>query len=122
MGVARRFREEAQHVQCYSMQPDSSFHGLEGLKHMATAIVPGIYDPSLPHGNIDIATEEAHQFVRRIAREEGILVGISAGANIAASHRLAREMHQRGERGLIVTVICDSADKYLSEHFWDDSD
>jgi cysteine synthase B len=122
MGVARRFRKEAPHVRCYSMQPDSSFHGLEGLKHMPTAIVPGIYDPSVVDGNIEIATEDAYRFVRRTAREEGMLVGVSAGANLAAAHRLARELHRNSQRGVIVTIICDSADKYLSEDFWDDSD
>jgi cysteine synthase B len=122
MGVTRRFREEAPHVRCYSMQPDSAFHGLEGLKHMATALVPDIYDPNLPDGNIDISTEDAHRMVKGVARQEGLLIGISAGGNLAAAHKLARELHAQGERALIVTVVCDGADKYLSEHFWDDPD
>jgi S-sulfo-L-cysteine synthase (O-acetyl-L-serine-dependent) len=122
MGVTRRFREEAPYVRCYSMQPDAAFHGLEGLKHMASAMVPEIYDPQLPDGNIDVSTEEAHRMVRRIARQEGLLIGVSAGGNLAAAHRLARKLHADGERAVIVTILCDGAAKYLSEHFWDDPD
>lgn len=121
MGVTRRLREDAPHVRCYSVQPDAAFHGLEGLKHMDTAIVPGIYDPGVPDGNIEMDTELAHRTVLRVAREEGKLIGVSSGANIAAAMRLARECSDRGERAVIVTMICDDASKYLSEHFWDDS-
>jgi cysteine synthase B len=122
MGVTRRLREELPHVKCYSVQPDSGFHGLEGLKHMPTAIVPAIYDSTVPDGNIEIETEVAHRMVRRAAREEGLLVGVSSGANLAAAQRLAKELHSQGRHALIVTVICDSAAKYLSEKFWDDPD
>lgn len=122
MGVARRFREDVPHVRVISLQPSSPFHGLEGLKHMPTAIVPDIYDPSWPHDNVWAETEDAHRMVRRVGRDEGILVGISAGANIHAAHTLAKELSSRGEHGLIVTLICDGAEKYLSEHFWDDPD
>ena len=118
MGVTRRFREDAPHVKCYSAQPSSGFHGLEGLKHMPTAIVPGIYDEKLPDGNLWIETEDAHAMVRRLARQEGLLVGISTGANVVAALKIAREI----EEGVIVTIACDVADKYLSEHFWDDQD
>ena len=104
------------------MQPDSAFHGLEGMKHMATAIVPGIYDPAITDGNIEIDTEAAHRMVRHVARTEGMLVGVSSGANLEAARRLAADLHSRGEQGVIVTIICDGADKYLSEHFWDDPD
>jgi cysteine synthase B len=121
MGVTRRMREDAPHVRCYSVQPDSAFHGLEGLKHMDTAIVPGIYDPGVPDGNIEMDTEVAHRTILRVAREEGKLIGVSSGANIAAAMRIARECSDRGERAVIVTMICDDASKYLSEHFWDDS-
>jgi cysteine synthase B len=107
-------------VKCYSAQPASGFHGLEGLKYMPTSIVPGIYDESLADGNLWIDTEEAYVMVRRLAREEGLLVGVSSGANVVAALRLAREMHQRGETGVIVTIFCDGADKYLSEHFWEE--
>ena len=121
MGVTRRFRDDAPHVRCYSLQPASAFHGLEGLKHMETAIVPGIYDPYLTDGNIEIETEAAHRMVLRAAREEGMLIGVSTGANLAAAMKLARECSERHEHAVVVTMICDDASKYLSEHFWDDS-
>ena len=89
---------------------------------MPTAIVPDIYDPALPHDNVWAETEDAYRMVRRVGREEGILAGISAGANMHAAHALAKQLAGRGERGVIVTLICDGAEKYLSEHFWDDSD
>ena len=122
MGTTRRLRKEKPAVRCYTVQPDSPFHGLEGLKHMETAIKPGIYDETLADRNFGIATEEAHAMVRRIARTEGVLIGVSAGANMVAASKLARELHARGEEGTIVTVICDGAAKYLSEYFWDDQD
>jgi cysteine synthase B len=122
MGTTRRLREEKASIRCYTVQPDSPFHGLEGLKHMDTAIKPGIYDENLADRNFEIATEDAHAMVRRIARTEGVLVGVSAGANLAAASKLARELHQRGEEGTIVTIICDGAAKYLTEKFWDDND
>lgn len=120
MGTTRRLKEELPHVKCYSAQPSSGFHGLEGLKHMPTAIVPPIYDPSVPDGNFWIETEDAHNMVRHVARTEGILIGVSAGANLHAAHVLGRQLSEQGEPAVIVTVLCDGADKYLSEHFWDD--
>jgi cysteine synthase B len=87
---------------------------------MPTAIVPGIYDESLADGNFWLETEDAYKMVRRLAREEGILVGVSSGANVHAATLLARDLASRGESGTIVTVLCDAADKYLSEHFWDE--
>ena len=119
-GVTRRMRREMPHVKCYSAQPASGFHGLEGLKHMPTAIVPAIYDEQLADGNLWIETEDAYRMVRRLAREEGMLVGISSGANVVASLQVAREQAEAGQGGVIVTVFCDAADKYLSEHFWDE--
>jgi cysteine synthase B len=107
-------------VKCYSAQPSSGFHGLEGLKHMPASIVPAIYDPTVVDGNIWLETEDAHAMVRRVARDEGVLVGVSSGANLHAAAQLARELESRGERGTVVTILCDGADKYLSEHFWDD--
>jgi cysteine synthase B len=120
MGVTRRLRRDLPEVKCYSAQPSSGFHGLEGLKHMPTAIVPGIYDEKLADGNLGIETEDAYAMVRRMAREEGLLVGISSGCNVHAATLLARELAERGESATIVTMLCDSADKYLSEHFWDE--
>jgi len=120
MGVTRRFRRDAPQVRCISAQPSSGFHGLEGLKHMPTAIVPGIYDPLLADANIWIETEDAYEMCRRAAREEAMLLGISSGANLVAALKVARELHAQGESGVIVTVLCDSAYKYLSESFWND--
>lgn len=120
VGVSRRLRRELPHVKVYSAQPSSGFHGLEGLKHMPTAIVPGIYDDQIADGNLWIETEDAYSMVRRLAREEGLLVGISSGCNVHAATLLAKELAERRERAMIVTVLCDSAEKYLSEHFWDE--
>jgi cysteine synthase B len=119
-GVTRRLRRDLPHVKCYSAQPSSGFHGLEGLKHMPSAIVPGIYDEKLADGNLWIETEDAYKMVKRLAREEGLLVGISSGCNVHAATLLARECAERGESATIVTFVCDSADKYLSEHFWNE--
>src|ERR1017187_10160316 len=120
-GITRRLRRDLPDVRCYSAQPSSGFHGLEGLKHMPTAIVPGIYDEKLADGNLWIETEDAYRMVRRLAREEGLLVGISSGCNVHAATILARELVARGESAIIVTMLCDSADKYLSEHFWEEA-
>jgi cysteine synthase B len=120
VGVARRMRRDLPAVKCYSAQPSSGFHGLEGLKHMPSSIVPGIYDPSLADGNLWIETEDAHRMVRQMARKEGLLVGVSSGGNVSAALQVARDLASRRESGLIVTILCDSADKYLSEHFWDE--
>jgi len=120
VGVTRRMRRDLPHVKCYSAQPSSGFHGLEGLKHMATAIVPGIYDDTLADGNVWLETENAYRMVRRLAREEGLLVGISSGANVDAALQMGRGLYREGKSAVIVTILCDSADKYLSEHFWDD--
>jgi cysteine synthase B len=120
MGNSRRFHEELPYVKCISAQPSSGFHGLEGLKHMPTAIVPGIYDPHVADDNVWIETEDAYAMCRRIAREEALLVGISSGANLVAARKLGQQLVERGERGVIVTVLCDGAYKYLSEPFWQD--
>src|ERR1039457_2982351 len=120
-GVSRRLHRDLPDVKCYSGQPSSSFHGLEGLKHMPTAIVPGIYDPTLADGNIWLETEEAYAMVRRLAREEGLLVGISSGCKVVAALQIARQLHAEGREGMIVTVLCDSAEKYLSDQFWDEA-
>jgi S-sulfo-L-cysteine synthase (O-acetyl-L-serine-dependent) len=126
VGVGRRLREYRRDIQLIALQPDSPFHGLEGLKHLETAIVPGIYDPTLADANLPISTEDAYAMARRLAREEGLLVGVSAAAAVVGSLRVAeailRDAEQRGiePHAVIVTILCDSADKYLSERFWDD--
>ncbi|MBO0722150.1 MAG: cysteine synthase family protein [Blastocatellia bacterium] len=116
IGAGRRLRELKPGVRLISMEPDSPFHGLEGLKHLETAIVPGIYDPGLADEQVRIATEEAHEMARRLVRSEGWFVGISAAANVAAALKIAERI---GE-GVIVTVLCDDGSKYLSEKFWDE--
>src|SRR5215813_13791568 len=119
-GTTRRLKRDLPEVRCVSAQPSSGFHGLEGLKHMPTAIRPGFYDDQLADENLWIETEDAYKMVRRLAREEGLLVGISSGCNVHAATMLARQLAESGEAATIVTVLCDSAEKYLSEHFWDD--
>jgi len=119
-GVSRRLKRDLPHVECWSVQPSSGFHGLEGLKHMPTAMVPGIYDETLADGNLWIETEDAYRMVRRLAKEEGLLVGISSGCNVHAATMLARKLAEREQPAAIVTFLCDSADKYLSEHFWNE--
>jgi S-sulfo-L-cysteine synthase (O-acetyl-L-serine-dependent) len=117
MGVTRRLKELNPAIQCFSMQPDGPLHGLEGLKHMETALVPGIYEPEIADGQVDVATEDAHQMVLRLAREEGFLVGVSSGGNMVAAMNVARRLKE----GVVVTIFCDSAAKYLSESFWQDT-
>jgi len=122
VGITRRLRRELPGVRCISMQPATGFHGLEGLKHMPTAIVPGIYDPDLADENLWVETEAAHAMVRRAARSAGLLVGVSSGANMVAARRIGERLTGAGEKGVIVTILCDAADKYLSEEFWNDPD
>ena len=114
VGTSRRLKQFNPAVRTISFQPDSPFHGLEGLKHMASAIVPPIYDPSIADADLRVSTEAAHAFVRRLAREEGLMVGISSGAALAATLNVARGL----ESGVVVTVFPDGAEKYLSETFW----
>ena len=125
VGCTRRLRELNPDIKCISLQPDSPFHGLEGLKHMATAIVPKIYDPSLADEDHGISTEAAYAMLKRLAREEGLLVGISSGAAVVGSVELAHRLESSGwieENGeaVIVTILCDSADKYLSDRLWEE--
>jgi cysteine synthase B len=115
VGTGRRLREEKPGIVLISFQPDSPMHGLEGLKHMETAIVPGIYDDRLADEDLRVSTEDAYGCVRRLAQEEGVLAGISSGAAMAACLRIAARVNS----GVIVTVFPDAADKYLSERFWD---
>jgi len=117
MGTARRLKELNPTIRCISLQPDSPFHGIEGAKHMATAIVPKIYDPTLADEDIGIATEDAYAAAIRLSREEGLLAGISAGAAIAGCLQVARKLPKDRE-AVFVTVFPDSGDKYLSERFW----
>jgi S-sulfo-L-cysteine synthase (O-acetyl-L-serine-dependent) len=117
MGVTRRLKELNPAIQCISMQPDAPLHGLEGLKFMPTALVPGIYDASLADDQVEVGTEDAHKMVLRLAREEGLLVGVSSGANLFAALEVAKGVKE----GVVVTIFCDSAAKYLSESFWEEA-
>ena len=116
VGAGRKLREFNPSIRLVSVQPDSPLHGLEGLKHMATAIVPGIYDPSLADEDIGVGTEEAFELTRQLA-SRGLFVGISSGANLAGALRIARA----AAHAVIVVVFCDGGEKYLSERFWDES-
>lgn len=120
MGASRRLKEFNPAVKAISFQPDSPFHGLEGLKHMGSAIVPAIYNPHLADHELEIETEAAYDMTRRLAREEGLLVGVSAGAAVVACLKIAHQEVAAGREAVIVTVLPDSAEKYLSERFWDD--
>ena len=114
MGTGRRLREFNPTIKLISFQPSSPFHGLEGLKHMESAMVPSIYDPTLADEDLRVDTEQAYRMVRRLAREEGMLAGISSGAAMCAVLQIAKKI----ERGVIVTVFPDGAEKYLTESFW----
>ena len=118
IGTARRLRELNPKIKLISMQPDSPFHGLEGMKHLESAIVPGIYDASVADENVEVETEAALEMVKTLARHEGWFVGISAGANIVAALRIAEQL----EEGVVVTILCDSANKYLSDKFWEEEE
>ena len=118
VGCTRRLRELNPKIKCISLQPDSPFHGLEGLKHMATAIVPKIYDPTIADEDLRVDSELSYEMVRRLAKEEGLLAGISSGAALAATLQVAKKL----DRGIVVTVFPDGAAKYLTEKFWDGDD
>jgi cysteine synthase B len=118
VGVARYLKSRSGRVACVSMQPDGPMHGLDGMKHMASAMVPAIYDPALADANLEVATEEAYAMGRRLAREEGLLVGPSAAANVVAALRVARDL--AAGPATIVTILCDGGGRYVSEPFWNE--
>lgn len=113
-GVSRRLKDFDERISTVSVQPDTALHAIEGLKHMESAIVPGIYDPGLADEELVVSTEEAQLLTRRLAREEGLLVGVSSGANVAAALRTAEKLTE----GIVVTILCDTGTRYLSEPFW----
>jgi cysteine synthase B len=119
MGVTRRLKELNLNIRCISLQPDAAFHGLEGWKHMATALVPAIYDDGLADENLEVGTEESYRMVKIAAREEGLLLSPSAAAALLGCLQVAKTI-PAGQRAVIVTVFADSATKYLSERFWDE--
>jgi S-sulfo-L-cysteine synthase (O-acetyl-L-serine-dependent) len=119
VGTTRRLKELNPKVKCVSLQPDSSFHGIEGAKHMASAIVPKIYDAALADKNLEISTEDAYAMARQLPRDAGLLVGISSAAAVVGCLKIARGIPlKRGQEAVIVTILCDSGEKYLSERFW----
>lgn len=119
VGTTRRLRELNPSIRCIALQPDASFHGLEGWKHMPTALRPAIYDETLADKNVAVRTEEAYRMVKRLAREEGMLVSPSSAAALVGCLEVAKQVPE-GKRAVIVTVFADSAAKYLSERFWDE--
>jgi len=119
IGTTRRLKELNPTIRCISLQPDSAFHGIEGAKHLPSAIVPRIYDSSLADENLEIATEDAHAMARRLAREQGLLVGVSAAAAIVGSLQVIDSL-KINQRATVVTILADSGEKYLSERFWDE--
>jgi S-sulfo-L-cysteine synthase (O-acetyl-L-serine-dependent) len=119
VGTTRRLRELDPKIRCISLQPDGPFHGLEGWKHMETALVPSIYDATLADENLEVSTETSYKLVKRVAREEGLLISPSAAAALAGCFQVAKS-NPPDQRAVIVTVFADSASKYLSERFWDE--
>jgi cysteine synthase B len=119
VGTTRRLKELNPRIRCVSLQPDSPFHGIEGTKHLGSTLVPAIYDASLADENLGVRTEDAHAMARRLAREQGLLVGVSAAAAIVGSLRVAEALKKQ-QPALIVTILPDSGDKYLSERFWNE--
>jgi cysteine synthase B len=119
VGTTRRLKELNPKIRCISLQPDAGFHGLEGWKHMASALRPAIYDETLADENLEVSTEESYKLVKRLAREEGLLVSPSAAAALLGCFDVARRL-PRNERAVMVTIFADSAEKYLNERFWDE--
>jgi S-sulfo-L-cysteine synthase (O-acetyl-L-serine-dependent) len=119
VGTTRRLKELNPKIRCISLQPDSPFHGIEGAKHMDSAIVPKIYDASLADDNLEISTEASYTMAKRLAREEGLLVGVSAAASVVGCLQVVDSL-KKGQSAVIVTILCDSGDKYLSERFWEE--
>jgi len=117
VGTTRRLRVLKTRIRCISLQPDSPFHGIEGAKHLPSAIVPRIYDASLADQNLEIVTEDAHAMARRLAREQGLLVGVSSAAAVVGSLQVIESL-KINQQATVVTILCDSGEKYLSERFW----
>ncbi|MDQ3633807.1 MAG: cysteine synthase [Acidobacteriota bacterium] len=120
IGTSRKLKELNPKIVSVSMQPASPLHGLEGMKHLETAIVPGIYDETVADAETEVETEDAFEMTKRLAREEGLFVGVSAGANVFAAIRLAKTLSEKGESAVIATILCDGGGKYLSESFWNE--
>jgi cysteine synthase B len=122
VGTSRRLKRDVPGIECWSAQPSTPLHGIEGTKHLPASIVPGIYDDTVADGNLWIDTEDCYEMARRLGREEGLLLGISAAGNVVAARRLAESLAKQGRTGLIVTIGCDGAAKYLREDFWQEGE
>jgi cysteine synthase B len=120
VGTTRRLKELNPHIRCISLQPDSPFHGLEGTKHLGSTMVPGIYDASLADEQLEVGTEAAHAMVKKLAREEGLLVGVSGAAALVGSLKVAAGLKKQ-QPAVIVTILPDSGHRYLSDRFWEES-
>jgi cysteine synthase B len=118
IGTSRRLKSYNDKIQCIAVQPDVAIHGIEGIKHLESAMVPSIYDPKVPDHFIEVSTETAYHYTVKLPKTEGLLLGISASANVYASLKVAKELTDRNESGVIVCILCDGGVKYLSEHFW----
>jgi cysteine synthase B len=119
MGTTRRLKEHSRPIQCFAMEPAEAAHGLEGLKHMASSIVPAIYDRSIHDGTVTVETDEGWDMSDRLVAELGLHVGHSAGANVFAAWRLAKELAARKEKGCVVTILCDRGDRYFAPMKWE---
>ncbi len=119
MGCARRLKEHTRRIECVAVEPDNALHGLEGLKHMASSLVPAIYDPRVPDRTMPVSTEDGWDMADRLAREEGLHVGHSSGANVVAALAIAKELQGRGQGGCIVTIVCDRGDRYFAPMRWE---
>lgn len=116
VGTGRRLKEINPAIRCISFQPDTPLHGLEGLKHLQTAMVPGIYDTKLADEHLEVSTDAAHEMARRLAKTEGILVGVSSAASMVAALQIAQRLNE----GVVVTIFPDHGTRYLSERFWEE--
>jgi cysteine synthase B len=119
MGTARRLHEHARPIRCVAVEPDEAMHGLEGLKHLASSMVPAIYDPRVPDESMKVSTEDGWDMADRLAREEGIHAGHSSGANVVAALRIAEGLQREQRAGCIVVIICDRGDRYFAPMKWE---
>jgi cysteine synthase B len=119
MGTTRRLREHTRKIRCIAAEPAEALHGLEGLKHMASSIVPAIYDPSVPDDILPVKTEDGWDMADRLAVEEGLFVGHSTGANVWAALHIAEQLHEQQQSGCVVTVACDRSDRYFAPMKWE---
>ena len=119
MGCGRRLKEHSRPVECIAIEPDQALHGLEGLKHLGSSLVPPIYDPKVPDRILPVSTEDGWDMADRLAREEGLHVGHSSGANVFAAVQVAEQMQREGRGGCVVAVLCDRGDRYFAPMKWE---